>query len=125
MTATNVNGQQVVSDNPTQAPIRTKDGSIIWWVQTRTLLLANGDVVFGCVHCDYTSLNANSVRPHLGKHRAAKAATPMLGGVSVGDLVQALSDAESVRADRDQWKTRALAAERSLRVLRKALGVTA
>lgn len=125
MTATHVNGQQVVSDNPTQAPIRSKDGTVIWWRQTRTLLLANGDTVFGCLHCDYTSPNANSIRPHLGKHRAAKVAPPTLGGITVADLVQRLSEAETLTEDRDHWKARALAAEKSLRQMRKALGVTA
>lgn len=129
MTATHVDGHQVVSDSPTQSPIRTKDGEVIWWPQTRTPLLADGSTVFGCAHCDYTNLNPLSIRPHLGKHTMKKTPTdvapPTLGGITVAELVQRLSEAETVRTDRDQWKTRALAAEKSLRVLRKALGVTA
>lgn len=125
MTATHVNGVEVIADEPTTSPITAKDGSPVLWHQTRTLLLADGSTVYGCVHCDYTSPNANSVRPHLNRHRnnsSASKSTP--GDLSLNELVARLADLDKVTADRDEWKRRALAAEKRLKALRNALGVS-
>lgn len=119
MTATVVNGLAVVKDEPQVAPFRDRGGNPIYQPQTRVLTLADGTVVYGCVHCDYTSSNVNSVRPHLNKHR--KPAEPVAKNSSaLTDLVRQLNRAEEC----DDWKARALRAERRLRQLRNALGVT-
>lgn len=70
MTATTVNGVPVIRDEDTEAPIKNlRDGSPIYWTQTRTLTLADGSVVYGCLHCDATFDTKFKVRPHLGaKH---------------------------------------------------------
>ncbi len=124
MTATTVNGHAVITDKPTASALRDKRGNVVYWPQTRTLTLDNGDVVYGCVHCDYTSLNENSIRPHLGKHRDRPTAA-QAGELSLNQLLERLGELDKVTADRDQWRKRAVAAEKSLSTLRKALGVRA
>jgi hypothetical protein len=137
LTATEVHGLKVVDDSPTTSGITDRKGNPVVWEQTRTLLLENGHITYGCVHCEYVSDNPNSVRPHLNRHgkngdrrtpaaqRAAANAPADLTGVSVVELVRLAQDAAQVAADRDQWRKRALAAERDLKAIRKALGGTA
>lgn len=70
MTATAVNGISVILDTPARAPITNlKTGGPIYWEQIRELSLADGSTVYGCLHCDYTNENRNSLRPHLNAHR--------------------------------------------------------
>lgn len=122
MTATEVNGVDVVSDEPTQAPMNMADGRPIVWTQTRTLVLKDGSVVYGCQHCDYTSPNILSIRPHLNKHRTRGSSTSRRSDdVSLNQLLRRLSELDAIESDRDKWRRRALDAEHRLRTLRKAL----
>lgn len=114
-----IDGVAVVADEPTLAPMRDKAGQPIYWQQTRTLRLADGRTVYGCAHCDYTSANVHSVRPHLNAHRARNMVAP--DGDPVTALVARLAQFDKVVADRDEWKRRAKSAERDLRAIRKAL----
>ncbi|WP_245572446.1 hypothetical protein [Actinokineospora enzanensis] len=123
MTATTVNGIDVLRDEPTLAPITSRDGKPVYWQQTRTLTLADGSVVYGCAHCDYTADKAGAIRPHLKTHAAKTVVPKSSGDLSLSDVLNRLSAADQVQADRDQWRTRALKAERSLATMRKALGV--
>jgi hypothetical protein len=126
MTATAVNGWEVIADEPTEAPMRDRSGKPVVWQQTRTLLLADGSTVYGCVHCDYTNENVRSIRPHLNKHRGdgSTSRTADLGGLaelSLGEVLQRLGALDDVSSERDEWKARAIRAERSLSTLRNAL----
>ncbi|SDD86155.1 hypothetical protein [Actinokineospora iranica] len=128
MTATTVNGVRVVDDRPTNAQMRDRAGNPILWQQTRTLVLADGRTVYGCAHCDYTSNNVRSIRPHLNRHRADAAPRVdlgELGGLTLAEAVARLAEHDRVAGERAEWKQRALAAERALSTLRAALrGVT-
>ncbi|MGW1679358.1 hypothetical protein [Saccharopolyspora sp. NPDC002376] len=110
---------EVVADEPTEAPMRDKSGAPIFWQQTRTLLLADGSTVYGCAHCEYTNPNPRSIRPHLNIHRDRKPAPA--AGDPIRDLLARLAEVDKLTADRDQWRRRALDAERDLRAIRKAL----
>ncbi|WP_424183828.1 hypothetical protein ACOBQX_17875 [Actinokineospora sp. G85] len=125
MTATVVDGVAVVADDPTPAPMRDNAGTPVLWKQTRTLTLADGRTVYGCAHCDYTSTNVRSVRPHLNKHRGGRSLGAVdlgdLGALTLADVVARLAEHDQVAAERDQWKARAQRAERSLSTLRTAL----
>lgn len=139
MTATEVDGKQVIDDRPTLSPHLTdRAGQPLVWQRTRRLTLDDGSIVYGCgdPDCVYTSPNVHSIRPHLQKHvhrprrrpamatasNGASAKTAKLAeGMSLADLLARLSELDEVRADRDAWKQRAKAAERSLASLRKAL----
>ncbi|MGH3859184.1 hypothetical protein [Actinokineospora sp.] len=125
MTATMVDRVEVLADEPTEAAMRDRAGKPVVWQQTRTLLLADGRTVYGCAHCDYTSDNVRSIRPHLNKHRGAvepeHADLGALGEVTLAEALARLADHDQVAADRDEWKTRATRAERSLAALRRAL----
>ncbi|WP_116200710.1 hypothetical protein [Amycolatopsis circi] len=117
MTATNAKGFEVIADEPTEAPMRAKGGAPVLWRQTRTLLLADGSTTYGCLHCDYTSDNMHSIRPHLNKHRttpAVEVEVDPLDGLTLGEIRQQLAAA-------DDWKARALRAEQHLSMLRSAL----
>jgi hypothetical protein len=112
----------VLADEPTEAPMRDRAGKPIVWQQTRTPLLADGRTVYGCAHCEYTSTNVRSIRPHLNKHRdnaePDRADLGALGEVTLGERDQ-------VAADRDEWKGRATRAERALGALAERVAVRA
>jgi hypothetical protein len=123
MTATEVNGVAVVADEPTAAPIKTRSGVPVLWVQTRTLLLADGTIIYGCVHCDYTRDNMHLIRPHLNKHRDLKTTGSKAPSrsMTLDQLLARVENLSKVEADRDHWKARAVKAEKSLNTLRNAL----
>jgi hypothetical protein len=129
MTATIVDGLEVIADEPTPSPISDRAGNRIIWTQTRTLLLADGSTIYGCQHCDYTSPNVNSIRPHLSKHiergpkNNGRKAKPE--DLSLNQLLARLGELSAVESDRDRWKARAQTAEKQLAALRRAIkGVT-
>ncbi|SFO60597.1 C2H2-type zinc finger protein [Amycolatopsis rubida] len=127
MTATEVGGVAVVSDEPTRAPFDAPGGKAVFWQQIRTLTLADGTTAFGCVHCDYTSANRNSIRPHLHRHNgkrrgAARTVKTAASSLSLADLIEKAEQIDALAADRDAWKARAREAEKKLRMLRNALG---
>lgn len=124
-----VNGLEVIADEPTEAPMRDKTGKPIFWQQTRTLLLTDGSTVYGCAHCDYTSPNVRSIRPHLGRHNKARttptaSASATVDGDPVREVLARLEGYEKLAADLEEWKRRALTAERHLRAIRSAIGGT-
>lgn len=123
MTATTVNGQDVITAVPATAPITTRDGDPILFKQTMRLLLADGSEVFGCIHCDYTHASLSGVRPHLKVHAGPKPPKTTGGGrsMTLDQLVAAVARLGEVEADRDRWKSRAVKAEKSLTTLRNAL----
>ncbi|GAA0632486.1 hypothetical protein GCM10010174_61940 [Kutzneria viridogrisea] len=123
MTATHVDGVEVIADEPTRSAFNSRDGEPVYWKQNRTLLLADGRTVYGCLHCDYTSPNVHSIRPHLNRHRDLKQ-RQSVGGAddTLSRMVRKLAEAEEIADDRDRWKARAVAAEKQLRTLRRALG---
>jgi hypothetical protein len=71
MTATRINGIQVVEDQPAQSPL-TRPGVHVVFEKIRHLLLADGSEWFGCALCDYASQNKNSILPHLKVHAPKK-----------------------------------------------------
>jgi hypothetical protein len=122
MTATVVNGLEVLADEPTEAPMRDRSGRPVVWQQTRTLLLEDGSTVYGCVHCDYTNENVNSIRPHLNKHRTnTVTSVDRFGELPLAEVMRRLAEFDEVSIDREAWKARATRAERSLSTLRNAL----
>lgn len=121
MTATHVNGLEVIADEPTASEITDRSGKPVIWHQPRTLLLEDGSTIYGCIHCEYTSDNPRSIRPHLTAHRDKKPAVARSGEATVTTLIQQLQDLQTIAADRDAWRERAQRAEQTLTVIRKAL----
>lgn len=126
MTATQVNGIPVIADEPTLSPISSRNGTPVYWQQTRTLLLEDGRELYGCVHCDYTADSPHKVRPHFNKHRDRTAspasAASGLYDLPLSELLARIAGMEKLTAERDEWRRRALKAERALSTMRKALG---
>ncbi|WP_372412550.1 hypothetical protein [Streptomyces luteireticuli] len=139
MTATTVNGLEVIGSEPAESPLRP-GGHTIYFKQIRKLLLEDGSEVYGCAHgdCDFTRDTTEGVRPHLKAHKAR----PLPRDVStlpVNELVPLAQEAEKLRtdyaataeelaktvADRDQWRKRARSAEGDLKAIRKALRTAA
>jgi len=105
------------------------------------LLLDDGTDLFGCTECDFTSPAVGSVRHHLRDHSATvEALRPQrkprsvpsqqraVPDISLSDLLQsaeraeAMGDAlERLAADRNEWKARALKAERAMATLKRVL----
>lgn len=121
MTASIVNGLEVIADEPTEAPLCDRAGKPLVWRQTRTLLLSDGSTVYGCLHCDYTSDNVKAIRPHLNKHRGSTVDVARLDELTLGEVLRRLAALDDLAAERDSWKERATRAERSLSHLRRAL----
>lgn len=119
MTATVVDGHQVIADEPARSPIANGAGQPMYFQQIRKLLLDNGSELYGCVHCDYARPRLAQVRPHLKKHRDRA-----VGTLSVAELVDRLAKLERLTRERDGWRTRALKAEHALSALRRVLGGT-
>lgn len=121
MTATHVDGRAVIADEPTRAPISQRNGDPVYWQQIRTLLLEDESTLYGCVHCDYTAEKPGSIRPHLKKHTSRAPAPAAAADMSLTDLLAKIAQLETVTADRDRWRRRALDAERKLSTMRRAL----
>jgi hypothetical protein len=127
MTATVVNGQEVLADQPARSPLTRPDGEPVYFRQIRELLLADGTATYGCLHCDFTAASPASVRPHLLKHRTPPAAPPArrptadLADLTLPALLDKLRDLNRIAADRDHWRGRAQKAERALAAMRRAL----
>ncbi|WP_327258262.1 hypothetical protein [Streptomyces sp. NBC_01244] len=68
MTATTINGVQVLESEAIEAPISTPDRRV-YFKQIRRLLLADGAEHYGCIHCPFTSPKIGLVRTHLKEHR--------------------------------------------------------
>jgi hypothetical protein len=129
MTATIVNGQAVIADEPTASPIKDKAGNYVLWQKVRTLLLEDGDTVYGCLLCDYTSPNSLSIRPHLNAHstkqrspRGTKTTAKLADELSLADLLGKVGELEKVTTERNEWKARAQKAEKKLQLLRETFG---
>jgi hypothetical protein len=133
MTATHVNGREVVAEEPAASPLSTPERPI-YFRQIRRLLLADGSEVFGCVHCDFTASAAGRVRGHLAKHFPPGTSSPAGTGrrkhpqIDVDELVARLARGDAAVArltaaakECDRWKKRALDAERHLAIIRRAL----
>jgi hypothetical protein len=123
LTATEVDGLAVVDDEPLAAPFKNRAGEPVLMHRTRVLTLVDGSVIYGCAECDYTNPNPHSIRPHLNKHSTKPRVNGTLN-MSVKDLMRRLESFGTLSEDRDKWKDRALTAERRLKQLRSALGVT-
>jgi hypothetical protein len=126
----------VLANDPTPSKLNDAKGQPVVWPSVRRLTLGDGLVVYGCADCTYCHRSPDSIRPHRNKHRQLKTAN--------GDVTAILRDAirsidggsdretekltarvERLTADRDEWKRRALTAERQLSALRQAIaGVT-
>lgn len=126
MTATHVNGRKVIEDAPARSPLSRPDAPM-HFKQIRELLLDDGTLTYGCVHCDYTAATAGKVRPHLKAHtgrgpgRPKSAVAQDVNEMSLADLLRRVRQLERVEAERDEWRKRALDAERRLNTLRRAL----
>jgi len=146
MTAEQVNGLKVVDVEPLQSPVKAPTGKPVFFTRIVTLLLEDGSTTLGCTECEYTDDKAGRVRHHLTtahwnrdeprkptgfeSYNAKRASTVDATTLSVADLIhsatrlQTLSDAlERMVEERNDWKGRALKAERAMATLRKALGV--
>lgn len=129
MTATKVDGRAVIADEPAASPLRKG----VTFTRIRRLLLDDGSTIHGCSECDYTAEKVGQVRAHLRKHapRPTVAFRPRrIEEMNVGELIErarqndAVADAlDRMTDDRNEWKARALKAERAMANLRKALGV--
>ena len=129
MTASEVDGKAVIAVESAKSNWKGRNGEHLEFRQILRLLLDDGSEVYGCLHCDYTHASPNSVRPHLNKHRKPKAEVgdqdAEAAGLSLAKIARVLRSHERTTAELEEWKRRALTAERELRAIRKALGVKA
>lgn len=102
---------------------------------TNTTLFDVSTGSYHCADCDYVAENYGKVFAHRRQHAAPKPPrakakpAPQVDKIAdaVALLTDALADAQPKDDDRvsAEWKTRALAAERSLKSLRRILGASA
>ncbi len=146
MTATHVNGVEVIAVEPIPSGFSKIHGKLVPLKQTVRLLLADGSETFGCVHSDHTDTKSpQALYKHLREHNGppkprtrrkpqdegdvfAPAKTAVMD-MTVGELVQRgqqvndlLNTVARLIEDRDQWKKQARAAEKFKADLQKVLG---
>lgn len=63
MTATEVDGHQVVDATPVKSPLWRPDKEVFFH-NTLELMLDDGTVVMGCKYCDYTDEKIGRIRTH-------------------------------------------------------------
>ena len=120
MTATHVDDRKVVKDQPAKSPLHTEIRPVLFR-QIRELLLDDGAVVFGCLHCDFTAATVGNVRPHLKAHTGRGAGRPRtaitrgVNELSIGELLRRVHGLEKAETDCETWRARAMDAERRLR----------
>lgn len=127
-------GRHVVeADEPTKLHITKAGGGEIWSETTRSLLLPDGRVLYGCVDCDYVSANSRSVPPHRNMHRNVA-----LGGKKLDLSVPLPADGEMLAAfqlllhkaaaydqvvvERDDYRKKWMDLDKSFATLRNAFG---
>lgn len=154
MTATEVDGRAVIADRDATSDITDRAGRPVMWRQVRELTLDDGTVIYGCAHCDYTSTNRLSIRPHLNRHRRRTEPEPAPGLIidahrpvhpvqpptprpepePAPEVEPAAPlrptrggrglDVDALTRDRDHWRARAEHAERVLAALATEVGLT-
>jgi hypothetical protein len=122
-------------------PLKNGKGKAVY-TRIRRLLLDDGTETFGCIGCDITADSPAKLFHHVGSHdnggpppaapkrQREKSLSPeSWRGLTVeqllnaGQQVQAMGEAlEKVSADRNEWRSRALKAERELGTIRRLLG---
>jgi hypothetical protein len=123
----------VLANDPTPSKLNNAKGDPVVWPSVRKLTLGDDLVVYGCADCTYCHRSADSIRPHRNKHRKLNGAASdetaailrnairSLGGGDDREAEKLRSKIDRLTAERDDWKRRALKAERRLSTMRQAL----
>ncbi|MFF4933383.1 hypothetical protein ACFY2H_31500 [Streptomyces griseofuscus] len=131
-----VNDLEVIEVEFAETPLSTPDRPVRF-KQIVKILLEDGSVTYGCAWagCGFTGKTAIAVRPHLKAHKPAANAVDVTS-LPVGEVLELARSAQTLRTDLerttrerdrlstslyDEWKPRALAAERQLNSIQKAL----
>ncbi|MFJ2217894.1 hypothetical protein ACIQVO_36235 [Streptomyces sp. NPDC101062] len=131
-----IDGLEVIEVEFAETPLSTPNRPV-HFKQIVKILLEDGSVTFGCVwpDCGFTRKTAIAVRPHLKVHKSAPDALDVTT-LPVGELLELAKSAQKLRTDldratrerdrlakslHDEWKPRALAAERQLNSIQRAL----
>lgn len=129
-----IEGQLVVADEAAETALSTPERRV-HFKRIRKLTLADSSTVYKCTECDYVRPRWEQVRPHLSRHQEPKLEDLVPAGplmeMRLADLVDVAKRVE-VQArhidrlidERDNWKSRAVDAERRLASMRRALGVS-
>ncbi|MFJ3182383.1 hypothetical protein ACIPJN_28905 [Streptomyces sp. NPDC086796] len=131
-----VNDLEVIEVEFAETPLSTPNRPVRF-KQIVKILLEDGSVTYGCAWagCGFTGKTAISVRPHLKVHKSAPDALDVTT-LPVGELLELAKSAQTLRTDlerttrerdrldkslHEEWKPRALAAERQLNSIQRAL----
>lgn len=131
-----VNDLEVIEVEFAETPLSTPDRPVRF-KQIVKILLEDGSVTYGCAWagCGFTGKTAISVRPHLKAHKSAPDALDVTT-LPVGEVLELARSAQTLRTDlertarerdrldkslREEWKPRALAAEKQLNSIQRAL----
>ncbi|MFE1190159.1 hypothetical protein [[Kitasatospora] papulosa] len=131
-----VNGLEVIEVEFAETPLSTPDRPVRF-KQIVKILLEDGSVTYGCAWagCGFTGKTAITVRPHLRVHKSASE-TLDVTTLPVGEVLELAKSAQTLRTDlervtrerdrlekslREEWKPRALTAERQLNSIQRAL----
>lgn len=106
-------------------PAETNLGNGATYRTVRKLTMKDGTVLYGCVECeyDYAANNPMAVAAHVRTTHRVVVDITAIKDITITDLIRAAADHE-VANNANEWKTRALAAERDLAKLRKILGAS-
>lgn len=117
MTATHVNGLAVIAVEPTPSPLNRPDKPV-YFTHILTLSLEDGTQAHGCALCDFTADAVGQVRAHLRVHpnraTTSRRTAAVPADMSIADLLKEAQKVPRLIQQRDEWKRRALRAERAL-----------
>lgn len=140
-----VNGLEVIEIEFAETPLSTP-ARPVRFEQIVKILLEDGSVTYGCAWagCGFTRGKALAVRPHLKVHKpdtdaVTKSGTPDVSKLTVGEVLELAECAQTLRTDLDrttrerdrlaksldEWRPRALSAERRLNSIQRALAPVA
>ena len=134
---TYVNGQTVVLRHPVETPLSRPDRPM-YYKRIVRFELVDGTSVYACTECDYTHPNVYAARGHVnathpiaprrpyGTGRRATATRDSespadWASLTLGEAAAMVRRFARLTAERDEWKERAIAAERTLSAIRRSM----
>lgn len=132
-----VDGEKVVKDEAEQSPLTRPGQSPVVFKGRRVLTLESGRQVHGCADCEFTGTRGEVVKHRVADHgvnqggarrKTDSGPSENVTAMTLGEVLHLAGQIEdwesvvtAVTAERDDWQSRAVVAERELTKIKRAL----
>lgn len=118
-----VDGKDIIERRPAKTPLSTDD-RVVYYRQVEELVLSDGSIVYGCIHCKFVGARAISVGSHLKSHGTY---IPVdVSSMTIEELVEAATksttDTDRYRALYSEAKTEISHLKSELKDYKRKLG---